>query len=1292
MSLKKLAGRVASEYKRFNYTRTYAQEQARKKLWWDDVCRQICPDVFRIFKDHLEIDDFRVECLIVGKSEGTTEGIPAETAYDFQKKLMNTTLKGCIIQISEKLVPIPTAGAQSLLSKAIYFNQGNQLNYIKENDLQIPDENLRLDHEDMKAQVKVLHDNKENMFHGAYIITIWAEDETAMKIAKSHIKGVMRENRILGELPIRRMLETFLTAQPGPDMEEYATIEMFSGLASLISPTINPMSPLAGTGDGVYFGNEVNTGKDVALNFFSEAAPHVIMVGATGSGKLLPLETRIPTPEGWTTMGEIKVGQTLFDEFGKSCHVTNVFDIEQTPELYRFTFDDGTEIDSCKDHLWVTYDAKERVALLKRTKEFREKRKESRNNKDFCTAHRLFMSAIQKRDTNKKLLPIPTGTVRTTQEIVNTLRVGKEQRANHAIRVPGALTLPPKELPIDPYLLGLWLGDGTACKATITNPDEEITKNWNKIKSQKYEYRVPGLQEKLKENNLLNNKHVPTAYLRASYGQRMDLLQGLMDTDGTVNRNSGSVTFDNTNESLVDAVIELACSLGQKPGKKTCSEAYLNGVRHKDCYSVCWTPTEYVFRLERKRKLQKLSTRQTTKFRYIIKAEKIPTRPGRCIMVSSPSKIYLAGDRMIPTHNTFALILLMIRLYLEGRKVMYLTKKRDEHTNYRAIAEYFAPHGGIIEIGPGHHNINPLQIIYDSSMENISREQATGIFDSHKDIFCAFMKSYCGDEYSVNQDSYIDQCLNELYAIKGIKRDDPSTWKDPKAFPVMAELREKMEADYPSLGGHRKGTCEVLISKTYKFSRGGSFDYVNYPTDANFGLRFAVIDIVNVPRGLRDSMNVLITGMLASQVSAATTEGLTIVIDEGGAFLREPQLADMILTGLTQWRSQNTQLIFATQQFGDLEQAKMSEAFMSNTFFKMIFGANMDESVIPFVQHFLHLRPQHVEELKRLKKGQCLLKIRNNYVSVEVTASDNEYNIIKGIKEHIDSNEVKNMALERQYKVKPQYLELSKLHHIIFENWFEGEFSESALMHDGYRKFIPQMVSNPGTTRSWIESSIIVGNRISPPVEGKVITDKKSGQQTSDHYNTAIQLGAHIMDKGFENVKIHHWNDVDVEGWYKGESYAFEYERDGTHSTSDIFEKFSRAKQKYDHVYIVCVTSNKSKVIKAVEPNGTVAFGEKPKNMCTRGSQFDDLINDIITGKSRKNYVSENPPEEENLLDYVEKEPEVEKKMPDNFYFKPIEPDYKIVKVEPEKKIEPVIISKEPTNNVTNKNDNWWEL
>ncbi len=96
----------------FKHLRGKATVLADKKMWWDYLCRQISPDIYNILTDKLEIDDFLVECIIIGKPQGTTEGLPPETAYSFQKKLMDTTLKGCIIQVTETLVPIPTHEAQ----------------------------------------------------------------------------------------------------------------------------------------------------------------------------------------------------------------------------------------------------------------------------------------------------------------------------------------------------------------------------------------------------------------------------------------------------------------------------------------------------------------------------------------------------------------------------------------------------------------------------------------------------------------------------------------------------------------------------------------------------------------------------------------------------------------------------------------------------------------------------------------------------------------------------------------------------------------------------------------------------------------------------------------------------------------------------------------------------------------------------------------------------------------------------------------------------------------------------
>jgi len=717
-------------------------------------------------------------------------------------------------------VPIPTHEGQELIDSAIYFNRINQKNVMDSNELKVPNENLELDYHDMKQTVASLHYNKEKMFRGNFIITIWAEDENAMRTAKSRIKGVLNENRVLGELPLRRMQEAFLSAQPYPEMADFTKIEMFSGFASLISPTISHISPLAGESEGIYLGDEISTGKEVVIDFWSEPAPHVLIAGATGGGK------------------------------------------------------------------------------------------------------------------------------------------------------------------------------------------------------------------------------------------------------------------------------------------------------------------------------------------------------------------------------TYSLILIMIRLYLLGRKIMYLTKKPDEGTNYRAVAEFFGEDGAIIEIGPGKHNINPLQIIWDSSTGKVAEIEAMTIFDTHKELVCAFLRELFRQDYSPNMDSYIDYSLNMLYERAGIKRTDPKTWKNK--FPVMCELVEFWDEQIGNLKGDRQRTCGALIAKSFKFRRDGTYNYINNQTDADFSKGFTVIDIVKVHESLKEPMNVLITGIISSNLK----KGLTIVIDEGGAFLRDERLADMLFVGATQWRSQNSQLIFAIHEFDDLKKADLSSTFMSNMFFKIVFGANIDDSVVSFIQKSLYLPDSALEELKRLQRGQCLLKIRNRTVSLTVAGSDEEHRIIKGLPEN-KPLETEIVCLEKSepFKIKDSYQSLLEEHKIIFESWIEGDFSERNLKNNGYKYYPLQRALDSGTIKVWIHQSLI--------------SNKLVLNQTPDHYSTAVQIGAYLIEKGFSKVVISHRNGVDVSGELNGISHAFEYERGGTHSLSKIFKKFSDAKLVYDNVYIVTVSTNFEAVEKMLDSKDT-------KNVYKRGNQLKDLIDNIV--------------------------------------------------------------------------------
>lgn len=395
--------------------------------------------------------------------------------------------------------------------------------------------------------------------------------------------------------------------------------------------------------------------------------------GAGGGGKMLPLDTQIPTPGGWMLNGDLVAGDCVFGSDGNPLRVLMAHPIQTPRKAFRLVFDDGAEQVAGGDHLWLTFDSKERGDLVRRSDLFRAKRRSRRPSRvgvirpgswsaSSGNKSALFTASLIARNKARTytLKSPPTGTVRTTIEIAETL-LNRRGEVNHAIPVAAPLDLPDVPLPIDPYLLGVWLGDGTSGAAQITTADREIVSAFRRggykvtKHSGKYSWGILGLYRQLRENRLMGNKHVPAAYLRASCSQRLALLQGLMDTDGTVARESGCSEFDNTSRVLIDSVHELIVSLGWK-ARITESRAMLYG---KDCgptYSIKWTPSEFVFRLPRKRKLQRLAAGRTTGFRYIVACYPVEPIPMRCITVDSSSGMYLAGRSMIPTHNSVGLL------------------------------------------------------------------------------------------------------------------------------------------------------------------------------------------------------------------------------------------------------------------------------------------------------------------------------------------------------------------------------------------------------------------------------------------------------------------------------------------------------------------------------------------------------------------------------------------------------------------------------------------------------------
>ena len=376
--------------------------------------------------------------------------------------------------------------------------------------------------------------------------------------------------------------------------------------------------------------------------------------GGRGTGKALSLNTLIPTPFGWVKMGEIKVGDVVFDEQGRMCNVTATFDV--TPNTaYKLIFSDGSEIIACDEHQWVTLEARERKQL---------------NRKGF---------QIPEQWAAKP--PI------TTSALVETLTYGKRKDRNHAIPLALPLQTPTDDLPIDPYVLGVWLGDGSSASAEITCHDDDAPhyeqmfafagEAWRLARRRHNDKPVGtycigerdsirseitgrmeangSVHSRLRLAGLLNNKHIPTVYLRADITQRLALLQGLMDTDGGVDKRTGTVEFTSTKRHLAEGVLELARSLGQKPTLAV-GRATLYG---KDCgpkFRVTWRPTVAVFSLPRKASFVRPIGKQQMRnaCRMVVSADIVDTEPMRCLTVDSPNSMYLAGEAMIPTHNTRA--------------------------------------------------------------------------------------------------------------------------------------------------------------------------------------------------------------------------------------------------------------------------------------------------------------------------------------------------------------------------------------------------------------------------------------------------------------------------------------------------------------------------------------------------------------------------------------------------------------------------------------------------------------
>lgn len=352
--------------------------------------------------------------------------------------------------------------------------------------------------------------------------------------------------------------------------------------------------------------------------------PNLMLLLPPGSAKALALDTPIPTPSGWKPMGDLVVGDQVFDEMGEPCRVTWVSPVWRNRPVYTVRTDCGDEIVADEDHEW-------RVQL--------------------CRKHPVF-------------------------KIKETKLLARRRAKRPMIQRAGALELPEAALPADPYLLGVWLGDGNSAGMRVSSSVEDQV--WLRAELERAEIKtsnsssstlfgVLGQRKAFASLGLIHDpahsthgrKHIPPMYLRASRAQRLALLQGLIDTDGTICGKRGCATFCNTNLELAQQVRELVRSLGVKAGWSE-GRSKLNGVDHGPAYRVSFYHAQAA-RMPRKAALCRDQWRTPNTY---VEAEEAGRADTVCIEVDSPSHLFLCGRSMTPTHNSTYVDVLGIPWYM----------------------------------------------------------------------------------------------------------------------------------------------------------------------------------------------------------------------------------------------------------------------------------------------------------------------------------------------------------------------------------------------------------------------------------------------------------------------------------------------------------------------------------------------------------------------------------------------------------------------------------------------------
>ena len=367
--------------------------------------------------------------------------------------------------------------------------------------------------------------------------------------------------------------------------------------------------------------------------------PNIRMIACNakaGSGKAQPKDTVIPTPEGEKRLGDLKVGDFVFGRDGKPTKVLGVFD-QGFLEAYRIVLSDGRSTICNGEHLWTHYS----------------------NTTSFLITETL-SSMLQRK-----------------------IYLGNGRGTRYSLPTNDGVEYREKELPIDPYVIGIFLGDGccTGRDLTLSSGDEEIVKSvtklcnfsgYKKVSNKNYSwYFYDSNNSIIKTRDFFKDfpeligycgeKKIPDVYLYASKEQRLSLLQGLLDTDGGITYANGryNIRFTTTGTDLKNNIVTLARSLGYIVSVLTDKRVHKypnTGVCYNLFFRVPNKEKANLFRLTRKKERALEARKSDKRIKHdrvsIISVDKLEEKYDmRCIYVDNPEHLYLTND-FIVTHNT----------------------------------------------------------------------------------------------------------------------------------------------------------------------------------------------------------------------------------------------------------------------------------------------------------------------------------------------------------------------------------------------------------------------------------------------------------------------------------------------------------------------------------------------------------------------------------------------------------------------------------------------------------------